>query len=91
MVGDVDGEGEVPVDVLDGAAQHPETVEQVLEPAARDDDLVLVEAAFGGVLAGLVVALPAALAAELTRPAGSDARRQRTLAPPAPPHLFPMG
>ena len=72
---------------LDGAAQDPQTVEQILQPGARDDDLVFVEAAFDGTLARLVVALAATLTAELAWSARSGARLQRTLAPPTPPHL----
>lgn len=76
--------GQVAFHVGDGTGQHPESILKTLEAGPGDDDLALVQTAFAGSPAGLVVTLAAALAAVLPGPARSVPITQGPLAPPAP-------
>jgi hypothetical protein len=67
--------GEVALDVSDRALEHVEPIAQCFELRAREHQLVFAKAELGGSMTSLVVPLPAALAAVLTRPTPGGRRR----------------
>jgi hypothetical protein len=76
--------GEVSFDVLDGLGQDVETVSQLVELLAGDDQLVLAETELTGPAAGFVVALATGAFAVLAGPAGTGRRSEPAPAPSAP-------
>ena len=80
--------GEILFYVFDGFGEHVETISELVEFLARDDQLVFSKAQFGSPLAGFVVALAARASAELAGAAGAACRREREATPSAPARRF---